>query len=149
MGVWLSLLVPALLLAAALGLMYWHGRVWQAVQSTELPESDHEFYRRQYRRRMQLSAMLGIVAIILIAGEILSWWIVSQVFSVLYLVAALLLVIWIALLLAADVWATRYHFDQLQHKNLIEQAKLHGEIRRIQATEGNGEAKTEEKAEEE
>ena len=84
--------------------------------------------------------MLGVVAVVLAAGELLNRLIDSNIFAVLYLLAALLLVIWIAWLAGADIWATQYHFGKLRHKNLIEQAKLHGEIRRVQSAEGNGKA---------
>ena len=97
-----------------------------------------DFYRRQFRRRIQTSAMLGILAVGLFVGELLTRWISSQLFFIIYWAAMLLLVIWVALLAAVDIWATKYHFGQLRHKCLIEQAKLHAEIRRIQAIRGNG-----------
>lgn len=104
----------------------------------DLTEGELDFYRRQFRRRIQTSAMLGILGVGLFAGELLKWWISSELFFIIYYAAALLLVIWVALLAGADIWATQYHFGQLRQKCLIEQAKLHAEIRRVKSVRGNG-----------
>jgi cell division protein FtsW (lipid II flippase) len=138
MDIWSSSLISVLLLSAALGLMYWHARSWRRAQSADLPADELDFYRRQFRRRIQTSAMLGILAALIFAGELLTKWIDSQVFFIIYWAATLLLVLWLALLAAADIWATKYHFGQLRQKCLIEQAKLHAEIRRVQSVRGNG-----------
>jgi len=82
--------------------------------------------------------MLGILAVVIFVGVLLTWWINSHVFFIIYWAAALLLVFWVVLLAGADIWATQYHFGQLRHKCLIEQAKLHAEIRRVQSARGNG-----------
>jgi hypothetical protein len=138
MDLWSSFLISVFLLLSALGLMYWHVRSWRSAQSAELAPGELDFYRRQFRRRIQTSAMLGILAIGLFAGELLNLWISSQVFFAIYWGGALLLVLWVALLAAADIWATKYHFGQLRQKCLIEQAKLQAEIRRVQSVRGNG-----------
>jgi hypothetical protein len=118
--------------------MYWHVQSWRRAQLADLAAGELDFYRRQFRRRIQSSAMLGILAVLIFAGELLTKWINSQVFFIIYWAAALLLVIWVALLAGADIWATQYHFGRLRQKCLIEQAKLHAEIRRVQSVRGNG-----------
>jgi hypothetical protein len=138
MDIWSSLIISILLLLAALGLVYWHVYSWRKVQLADLATGELDFYRRQFRRRIQTSAMLGILAVLIFAGELLTWWISSQIFFICYWAAALLLVIWVALLAAADIWATQYHFGKLRQKCLIEQAKLQAEIRRVKSVRGNG-----------
>jgi hypothetical protein len=138
MDIWSTSLISALLLAAALGLMYWNVLCWRKTQLADLASGELDFYRRQFRRRIQTSAMLGILAVLIFVGELLTWWINSHVFFIIYWMATLLLVVWVALLAGADIWATQYHFGQLRQKCLIEQAKLHAEIRRVQSVRGNG-----------
>ena len=138
MDIWSSALISALLLSAALGVMYWHVLSWRRAQLADLAAGELDFYRRQFRRRIQTSAMLGILAVMIFLGVLFTWWINSHVFFIIYWAAALLLVIWVALLAGADIWATQYHFGQLRQKCLIEQAKLHAEIRRVQSVRGNG-----------
>jgi hypothetical protein len=142
MDIWSSLLISILLLLAALWLMYWHVRSWRKMQLADLSPDDLDFYRRQFRRRIQTSAMLGILAVMIFVGELLTWWINSHVFFIFYWAAALLLVVWVALLAGADIWATQYHFGQLRQQCIIEQAKLHAEIRRVQSVRGNGKPPT-------
>ena len=55
-----------------------------------------------------------------------------------FLAGLILLVCWVALLALVDVWATKHHFNRLQHRCQIEQAKLEAELRRIQSVRGNG-----------
>jgi hypothetical protein len=133
-----SLLISALLLIAALALMYWHVSSWRKAQTSDLAADELDFYRRQFRRRIQTSALLAVLAIMIFVGELLGLWITSRLFLIIYWAAALVLVAWVCLLAAADVWATKYHFGQLRQKCLIEQAKLHAEVRRVQAIRGNG-----------
>jgi hypothetical protein len=135
---WTTLLVSALLLITAAGLMHWHVRSWRGMQSADMAENELDFYRRQFRRRIQTSAMLGILAVLICIGEFLPMWIDSRTFLIVYWAATLLLVVWVALLAVADFWATKYHFGQLRDKCLIEQAKLHAEIRRVRSVRGNG-----------
>ena len=65
MDIWSSLLTSALLLLAALGLMYWHVLSWRRAELADLAAGELDFYRRQFRRRIQTSAMLGILAVMI------------------------------------------------------------------------------------
>jgi hypothetical protein len=144
MDIWSSLLISTLLLLAALGLMCWHIISWRKIRTQPAAQNadDLDFYRRQFRRRIQTTAMLGILAAGLFAGELLPRWIDSRLFLIIYWVAMMLLVLWMALLAAADIWATKFHFSRLSHKFLIEQAKLKAEIQRVQSLRGNGKPMT-------
>ena len=61
-------LMSSLLLLAAVGLMVSHVRSWRAFQRTNLAAEEFDYRRRQFRRRMQTSAMLGILAVAMFAG---------------------------------------------------------------------------------
>jgi amino acid permease len=138
--IWLSALVWLCLLLCATGLMLLHVRTWRRVRQQELPPDDLDYHRRQYRRRMQASAMLGLMAVAIFVGQLVVPRIESRLLASAYWGAVLLMVGWVGLLAAADVLATKHHFTRLRQTYLIEQAKLHAEIRRMQATRGNGKA---------
>ena len=89
---------------------------------------------------MQTSAMLGLLAVALFGGKLLTEWMGSRLFFAVYWFGVILVVLWVALLAIVDMWATKHHFGRLRHHCLVEQAKLEAEVRRIQAVRGNGKA---------
>jgi hypothetical protein len=118
--------------------MLLHVRTWRVAQRSLLGDREREYRSVQYRRRMQTSAMLGLLAVAIFAGSFLT----EPPLAVLLFWAAVLVVLgWIALLAVADMVATRLHFGRLQQHYLVEQAKLQAEIRRIRSVRGNGRAK--------
>jgi len=133
----ISALVSLALLLAAVGLMVWHARAWGRARADRAAD-ELDFQRRRFRRRMQTSAMLGLLAVALFVGELLTSRIQSPWFRLTYWSGVLLGVVWIGLLAAADVWASKYHYDRLRQSYLIEEAKLQAELRRIQAKRSNG-----------
>jgi hypothetical protein len=137
---WLSALVWLCLLLCAAGLMVLHVRTWRRVRQQEPKPDDLDYHRRQYRRRMQASAMLGLTAVAVWVGQLVISRIDSKLVGSAYWGAVLLMVGWVGLLAAADVLATKHHFTRLRQTYLVEQAKLHAELRRIQAARGNGKA---------
>ena len=135
-------LVSLVLLLFAAWFTVSHVRTWRAFQLQNLEPEDFDYRRRQYRRRMQTSAMLGILAVAMFAWKLLADWLNSPIFSTVFLIAIMLLVCWIALLALVDVWATKHHFGRLRYRCTVEQAKLEAELRRIQSVRGNGKAGT-------
>jgi hypothetical protein len=133
--------VSALLLLAAVVMMISHIRAWRSFKRQDADAEDAGYRWRQFRRRMQMSAMLGMVAIAVPVGFVLSPYLRSGWFDFVYWIATMLVVCWIILLAAVDIWATKYHFGRLHQKCLIERAKLEAEARRVQAVKGNGKAK--------
>lgn len=114
-----------------------HLRTWRRAQQREGEAEELDYRHRQFRRRMQTSALLGILAVAIFAGQ----WITGPLLlAFLFWGGVLLGVGWVGLLAAADIWATKHHFDRLRQTYLIEQAKLQAQIRRIQAARGNGKA---------
>lgn len=137
--------VSILLLLAAAGLMVSHVRIWRAFQEQSLDEEDFDYRRRQFRRRMQTSAMLGLLGIAMPLGCFLTEWIRSGWFAALYWCGVMGVACWVGLLALVDIWATKHHFGRLRHTCIVEQAKLKHEIDRIQSIRGNGEKGKEER----
>ena len=151
MNFWTSLLVSLLLLLVAIGLMLSHLHAWRRVRrrkssadddtETKLEAEEFDYRRRQFRRRMQTSTMLGLLAVAILVGQ----WLESQTGSPLWELAfwgfVLLLVVWICLLALVDAWATSYHFGRIRQNHTMEQARLQAQVRRAQSARGNGRAK--------
>ncbi len=143
METWSLALISLLLLLCAAGLMASHVRAWRRIRQQEPPPEDFDYRRRQYRRRMQTSAMLGLLAVAIFVGQLISSRIESRFFALGYWGAVLLVVGWVALLAAVDMLATKHHFNRLRQTYFVEQAKLHAQLHRIQASRGNGKASKE------
>jgi len=138
MHIWLTAILSLAMLAAAIGLMIWHVRSWRTMRSQSLEENEATFHWRQFRRRMQTSAMLGILAVGLLGGQLLP---PSPVLQACYWGGMLLLTIWLGVLALADLAATRHHFRRLRHEYIVEEAKLQAELRRLHGHRGNGRAR--------
>jgi hypothetical protein len=141
--VWSWVVVSVFLLVAAAGLMFSHVRAWRLVQQREANLDAEEFaYRRgQFRRRMQTSAMLGTLAVALLAGR---WVTVPRVSATVFLVywgIVLLLLVWLGLLAVADIVSTKYHYGRVRDEYVIEEAKLRAELQRIERIRGNGKSR--------
>ncbi|MGA2621317.1 MAG: hypothetical protein ABSF26_27145 [Thermoguttaceae bacterium] len=140
MDFWSSFLVSLVLLASAAGLMVWHVRSWRSVRGGQLEPREVEFHRRQYRRRMQTSAMLAVLGLAILAGQQLTS-LLGPKFAGPFWGGVLLLVAWMALLALADILATQQHFFRLRNHYLVERAKLQAELRRVRPEPTNGKAK--------
>jgi len=132
--IWSWLSVSLFLLFCAAGMMVMHVRTWRNILGRRPEEDELGFRRRQFRRRMQSSAMLGLLAVAIFVGQLIE----SPVWELVFWGAALLLVIWVGLLAAGDILATKHHFSRIRRNHLIEQAKLQAELRRIQDLRRNG-----------
>ncbi|MEN6459232.1 MAG: hypothetical protein ABFC63_09905 [Thermoguttaceae bacterium] len=129
----LTVIIVAACLTLASGVMMLsHVRTWRAFQRGGPYAPDFDYRRRQFRRRMQTSAMLGILAVSLPIGVALTEWLRSGLFAFCYCLAAVLLVCWILLLAIVDIWATKRHFGRLGDKFLFEKLKLDAELRRAE-----------------
>ncbi len=134
------ILFSAVSLIAAVVLLVSHVRAWRTYRQQQLDPEDYDYRRRQFRRRMQTSAMLAILAVALLVGYLLMLWIRSSLFATVFWIIVMLVTCWVALLAMVDIWATKHHFSRMRDRCLVEQAKLQAEARRIQAVRGNGKA---------
>jgi hypothetical protein len=130
-----STLFSLILLLVSGVLMLSHWRNWNAYRGQELPQTEFDYRRRQFRRRMQASGMIGIVGIALFAGvalflgrESLIPWFEDPVIIFVYWAAVVLITVWMALLALVDVWASRRYVNRILEDDLLEQTKLHAEL---------------------
>ena len=140
MDIYPVIAVSVLMLLAAAGLMVSHVYSWRAFQHQESDAAEADFRRRQFRRRMQTSAMLGLLAVAVLVGYTLTMRMPFSRFTPVYWIAVMAMACWVALLAIVDIWATRRYFGRLRHHCMVEKAKLEVELRRIQAVRGNGKA---------
>jgi len=135
-----TLLFTLFVLLSSVGLMAGHMRSWGASRRAELDPAERDFRRRQFRRRMQTSALLGVLAVAVLAGRWMMTLRPAPLLVVGYWGGVFLLLAWLALLAAADVLATKHHYARVRDECRVEQAKLQAILRRWQATRGNGRA---------
>jgi hypothetical protein len=134
---WSYLLVSLFLLTCAAGLIVSHVHTWRHTQTRATSTEEFEYRRRQYRRRMQSSVMLAILAMAIFVGQ----WITHPPWlPFVYWGAVVLVVVWVGLLAVADMVATKHYFGRLRDDFLIEQAKLRAEVRRLQKSRSDGKA---------
>jgi len=138
MEIWATLPLSLFLLSAAVGLVIWHVRSWRALRNEGLEPQQERFHRRQFRRRMQTSTMLGILAVGLFVGQWLPAW---PILMACYWGGMLLLTSWLGLLALADLAVTKTHFRRLRNDYLVEEAKLQAELNRLQRHQSNGRAR--------
>lgn len=133
-----SILLAVFLVLAAAGMMIGHLRTWRAALDQRMNDDEHDYRRRQVRRRMQTSGMLALISASLPIGVlVMSTWPKIGAF---FWGGVLLLVGWVGLLALADMWATKYHYGRVRRDNTIEEAKLQAELNRLQSIRGNGKA---------
>lgn len=136
---WSNILFSGFLIVVAATLLITHALAWRHTRENEEDEKALDFHRRQFRRRMQASAMLGIVGLGVAGGL----WIDAQedtILSIAYWGALLSIVAWIAALAAADWVASRFYYDLMNTDQQTEHAALKAELDRLRSREGNGRA---------
>lgn len=138
MEFWSAPLVSLLLLSCALAMVYMHLRSWSAAQKDPNEAAHLEYRRRQYRRRMQTSIMLGVLALAIGIGPALK---LSPLWLTIYWTGVLAFTVWVGVLALVDIWATRHHFNRLRDRYAIEQARLEAEARRIKQRRSGGKSR--------
>lgn len=129
-------MLPTILLGVALlvfsAVLVWtHLRAWRTAEAADLSPRDRQFAWRQFRRRAQTSAMIGIAAIAIMVAPLITSR-ASALVSVFYLAGLLLLVLWVILLALVDAIATRRHYGTLQRGELNQLAESNARTRRRQ-----------------
>jgi hypothetical protein len=124
---WSSILFAVFLLAISAALILWHVLAWRRADHGGLADADYRFYRQQYRRRLQSSALLGVVG----ALALVDLWIQDVTARVVLWCFILLIVLWSLLLAGADWLASRLHFDKLLSASAVEHALLKREIEKF------------------
>lgn len=128
------------LLLASAGLIWSHVRTWRRFREQPLDSREHDFRRRQFRRRMQSSAMLGLLAVAIFVGHwitsppVPTWWFLA------FWGGTVLLVAWLGLLALVDAISSRHYYARLRDGYLVEQIRLQAELKRLQRSRSNGKA---------
>jgi hypothetical protein len=128
--------VSLLLLATSAALIVRHLRVWKRVRAEELDEQELDFCRRQFRRRMQSSAMIGVLGVAIAVGKLLFDVVKSPRFLVCYWIGVLAILLWILLLAVADMVATSAHYSRERSDLAVGHAKLQIELRKARERAG-------------
>jgi hypothetical protein len=131
---WTSLAVCVALLIPAVWMLSVQWRQWQQVDAdTNMRPARKNHLRCRYRRRMQVSTMLGCIGIAFLGGELFPP--EEGLVPAIYWICVALLVLWMALLAVADMVATRMYYSRLQEHVDLERTKLEVQIRRFQQEE--------------
>jgi len=124
-----SVALAVILLLTSVVLVVGHLRAWRAVDHGGLGEREHEFHARRFRRRVQASAMLGVIGLLLL-GDL---WLPTGWPTLLYWSGVLLLLLWLLLLAASDWLASRVHFRQQINRLQGERALLQADLDRLRS----------------
>jgi hypothetical protein len=129
-----SALVSLVLCLSSAGLIVWHVRAWQRLQQAGTDALERDFRRRQYRRRMQTSIMLGLLGVAIFVGQLLMTPNTAWHLLVIYWSGVVVLVLWVALLAVADMTATSFYYSREKTQCVVEQARLQNELRQARET---------------
>ena len=135
----MSIVVSLVLLATAGAQMVALVRTLRRAVADADDQAELAFRRRQFRRRMQTSAMLAVLAVTLPLGQWLTGVFTSPWFAVAYWLFVMLLVAWLILLAMADIISTRIHYGRRRDRYTIEQARLKAELNKIHREDKEGE----------
>lgn len=138
----MTLIVGLALAGFGLALIRQHMVSWQRCKDdAELDEPDRDFFRRQFRRRMQTSGMVVLLGLMLPVGDGLLVWGRQPLAATIFWLGVLLLTLWIMALAVGDWLLTRIHcrgtVAAVEHLNRKKQ-ELEDEVARLRAQRQNG-----------
>lgn len=125
---WGVVVVGVSLLLASLVLLALHFAAWRRVDHGGLADREREFARRQFRRRLQISGMLGVVGLLMLT----TLWAEETSMQLVLWLAMLFALLWVMLMAMIDFWASRSHFGRDQAVTAAEIEILKREIKRCQ-----------------
>jgi hypothetical protein len=108
---WVPTAVASTLLILSSGLLIRsHFRTWRKRRrDPELNQADMLHYSGQFRRRLQASAILGLIGVLMAAGDLLVPWHRAPKMFAIFWVAILIMAGYLMLLAVLDVFATAAH----------------------------------------
>lgn len=130
--------VGGCLLLAGLALMRSHARTWRdQKQDATLDELDRRHYHARYRRRMQTSALIAVLGVLLAAGDAFIPANAPRLFAV-YWIGVLVLASWVVLLGLGDMASTGAHSRVALARIHQKQRELEEQMARIKTRNSNG-----------
>lgn len=130
---WGTVAFAASLVFLALGLLAWHWNTWRKADHGGLPEREQEFHRRQFRRRIQASGMLGVIGLLILG----SLWIEETWAQAAFWLGVLFALLWVILLALTDWWASRTYYGRDQVLQAAQIEVLKAEIRKYEQEQQN------------
>ncbi len=137
-----SLVFGICLILLGIWLIRWHRAAWNAHRADETADERAKLhYRRQFRRRIQVSVLLVLVGVMIPLGD---WLMVQRrdpKWIAIFWIAVLFIALWIMLLAALDWLSSRMHvraaraaLGSLARK----QRELEAEVERLRSKHSNG-----------
>jgi hypothetical protein len=127
-----TVLFPAGVLGLAVTMLVAHARSWQRARARRMNAADLVFRHGQFRRRMQASSLLALVAPTMLVGARVSPDRSPKLFVALWIVV-MLATCWIAWLAVLDAVASSRHFHRLNRERTDDRARLKRELDRLLA----------------
>lgn len=120
-------------------LMRSHVRSWAAKKNdSSLDERERRHLHSRFRRRMQASAILAALGVLIPLGGIVIPWQQFPGFFAPYWIAVLLLALWVILLGMADVVATSAHTRAELSRIRRQQRELEAKVAELRRRDSNG-----------
>jgi len=148
---WFSILFGLGLIFLSGVMLIRHRAAWQSRRAERVDGTESNFLWCQHRRRRHATVLIGIVGLAITLGA----WItdpsttVSYWLEVVYWLAILSIVCWMAWLAILDLSATRAHYGVMHRDHLAERARLEAELHEIRRRGSNGKPKQEPQGESE
>jgi len=146
MPIWIPMTITGTsLLVLGVLMMRSHVRTWRRHQSDQsLDERERQHFRSQFRRRMQTSAIIALLGVLLFVGDVVLPLVLDEkdfvgTFGVYYIVV-LLLTLWIFVLAWGDVAAIRVHSQTALARNRRKQRELEEQLTELKRRRANGES---------
>lgn len=130
------LILPLAIFLLAAGWLWWHMRAWQAVQAGEKDDRERQFQARRYRRRMQASGMLALIAVAIAGGQTIDQRANPSLF-VWFWFGVIVLVFWMCALALADALSTHLHVSRTLRQHKVVKAQLEAEVNRLRQAAEN------------
>ncbi len=133
---WPAVIFGSGLVALGIAMMIAHWRSWKRQQiEADTNDTERAHYANRYRRRMQTSALIAVVGLLLALGDVFIWRFGVPAATLFWMVM-LILVCWIAVLAVGDMTAIQSHSknqlaDLEAHRRVLEQ-----ELAEIRARNG-------------
>lgn len=124
--------LPGFVLALAVGLLSWHVHCWRVARRKPEPPDELKFLWRQTRRRIQAAALLALVGVAMVVGQLIpprEW---PSLF-VWFWCCISFVVVWVGVLAMADMVASMRHVDSLKRQRRVARAVLEAEMARARS----------------
>lgn len=122
---WVAPLAGLIVLGIGIGFLRWNRSEWKREKNDSgLDEFDRRHYHARYRRRMQTSAILMLLGILIPIGDRLIVQKVAPGITTVFWLGVLALLFWVVVLAFGDMAATRAHAHVALSRVRLKQQEL-------------------------